>query len=181
MSGRFTINAQVAGLEPLMRKLQYLKTASANRVMRKSILAGTKIVLKAAKSKVHVSPREGGGILRKSLGRKVKTYRGRNVTVGIVGPRHGFESDVQMADGSVEHRDPTKYSHLVEYGRDGVRVQKKRVLSDGTTFFSDEVRPVKAMPFMRPAWSESRAAAKAVMMKVMQEELLREAVRGNSK
>ena len=60
----------------------------------------------AAKREVPVDT----GLLKKSIGKKVKTYRQDGVVWVAVGPRSGFEEHI---DGVVV-KNPVKYAHLVE-------------------------------------------------------------------
>jgi len=101
------INAHIEGLEELQAVLRTLPGKISRRVMRPALSAeGTKVV-QAARQKV---PQETG-LLKKSLGKKVKTYTDTNAVVAIVGPRSGFR---QIIDG--RPKNPVKYAHLVEFG-----------------------------------------------------------------
>lgn len=59
------------------------------------------------------------GALRKSLGKKVKTYRRSRVTVGIVGVRFNYEKSVKGKGGKKKKIIPRNYGHLVEKGSRG--------------------------------------------------------------
>jgi len=101
------INARIEGLEELQAVLRTLPGKISRRVMRPALSAeGTKVV-QATRQKV---PQETG-LLKKSLGKKVKTYTDTNAVVAIVGPRSGFR---QIIDG--RPKNPVKYAHLVEFG-----------------------------------------------------------------
>ena len=112
----YRVKAQVDGLADLLARLNGLKRQVASRILRKAVAEAGKIILKVAKQK---APRESG-LLRKSLGRKVKVYRSSGTAVAIVGPRLGFKQVVRRARGKWFPADvasnPVKYAHLVELG-----------------------------------------------------------------
>lgn len=129
------ISGRIEGLEQLVANLGEMKKAVRNRVLRKGINAATGPLLKLVKGGVPIRTR----LLYKAMGRKVKAYRASGVTVGIIGPRVGFATEV---DG--KKIDPAKYAHLVEYGHAGPH-------------------PAPPHPFVRPAWDQGKAAAQATM------------------
>lgn len=102
----FAIRARIEGVEALQAILKNLTPATQRKVLRPALnVEGTKI-LQAAKRNVPVKTK----LLRKSLGKKTKTYKDGTIIV-IVGPRHGFKQTVK---GRTQN--PTKYAHLVEGG-----------------------------------------------------------------
>ncbi len=112
------ISASVQGARAVYAAL----TKAAKKIQRdgsrKAVNAGSKIVLKAMKAEVRVV----SGLLRKSLGRKVKAYRDAGVAVGIVGPRTkqfktllGTRKKGKNA-GKPYYANPTQYAHLVDQG-----------------------------------------------------------------
>lgn len=125
---------------------------------KKAVTAGARIVLNAAKS---FAPKRTG-LLRKSLGQKVKLYGGETA-VAIIGPRTGFRKKLVRlgsktaiatskkgqkllaAGGKEEWADPAKYAHLQELG----------------TAHSP------AHTFMRPALDTTRSQVTAAIGKVM--------------
>jgi HK97 gp10 family phage protein len=124
------VKVQVVGLDKALRALQDVEKKVRNRAARKAMDAADKIVLAAQRSLVPVE----SGLLKKSLGKKVKVFRGSGTVVGIVGPRKGFKTFVVKTDRGaaiagtaksvgllrkakgaavgVEIRDPAKYAHL---------------------------------------------------------------------
>ncbi len=125
----FTIKAKIDGLQPLLRTLAEAGKNVQKKGTRKAVGAAGKIILKAAKTRV----RRKSGLLARSLGRKVKVYRGSGVAVAVVGPRKGFKMEV-VRDGRTVLSDPIRYAHLVEFGT--VKSQ--------------------AFPFLTPALQESQ-------------------------
>lgn len=126
------IQAQVTGIDTAYARLELVKKGMKTKILRKAVNAATKIALGAARRRAPVET----GLLKKSLGRKTKTYRDSAVVVGIVGPRADMGKTVTLASGRQQYRDPAKTAHLVERG----------------------TRHSQARPFMRPAWEESKAA-----------------------
>lgn len=162
----FVIRGRVGGLEETIKRLDGLKRRVKNTILRKAMRRATAIVLKAARGNC---PKDTG-LLRKSLGSKVKAYRQSGVVVGLVGPRKGFKQEVTRKGGGKMQADPVRYAHLVEFGRKEVTTTKT-VLSDGTTVFGRSVRMVPPRPFLRPAWDQNKAAVREVIANTVAEEL----------
>lgn len=134
--------ADLKGFRELTAKLDQLKRSVRNRILRKAVTAAAGIVVNAAKAACPVET----GQLRKSIGKRIKTYRRTGVVVGIVGPRTGFKN-------ATTGRNPTKYSHLVEFG-------------SATS---------AAKPFLRPAFDGNQSACLQKMAEVIEQELEQEA------
>ena len=109
------IQGKIEGIEQLVRNLNSLGSTKARAVSRRALTSASSEPLKVAKKN---APKQTG-LLKKSLGKKVKTYRGTGTTYVAIGPRQGFKDP---ATG----RDPVKYAHLVELGT--VRAQAKPYL-----------------------------------------------------
>jgi HK97 gp10 family phage protein len=93
------------GEKHLQRILQQLPPALLRKLARTSVGKALTPMVSAAKTK---APRESG-LLKKSLGKKIKTYAARNRVVGIAGPR---KETVGEYKGKL--RRPVRYAHLVE-------------------------------------------------------------------
>ncbi len=133
----FVIRGKITGLGDAFHKLDGVKTAMRSRILKLAVGDGMRVILGAAKS---AAPQDSG-LLRRSLGQKVKGYRDSGIVVGIVGPRTGFKESVTTKRGRTVYRNATKYAHLVELG----------------------TKRMQARPFLGPAWSgSSRAAAVAI-------------------
>jgi HK97 gp10 family phage protein len=156
--GGFRVKAELTGIKDLVGTLARLKKAVRNKLLRGAVGDGSKILLQAVKAK---APRESG-LMRKSLGRRLKVYRNSGTVVGIVGPRTGFKREVSVG-GRAGGRNPTKYAHLVEGGRRPVRIVNKKVLTDGGIFYGREVAAARAQPFMHEALAESGARVQAAV------------------
>jgi hypothetical protein len=101
------IQARIEGVERLQAIMKSLPAQVARRVLRPALNAeGSKVV---TQSKLMVP--KSTGLLKKSIGKKTKTYTQTGNIVVVVGPRTSFR---QMVSG--KPRDPVKYAHLVEFG-----------------------------------------------------------------
>lgn len=119
------INFHVTGDKALKAALERLEKKVAKQSVRKAVNKTARKALKAAKAAVPVDT----GTLKKSLAVKSKTLRNGTI-LAFVGPRRGFKVDKktkvrtmtkfarvkQLSSGRVIVMNPTKYSHLVEFG-----------------------------------------------------------------
>lgn len=96
---------KITGDADLIAKLNGMETKLARRAVRKAVSAATTIMVKGIKSEV-----KDDKSLRKSIGRRKRTYRNSGVVTEIVGPRFEFEDDGKT---------PSKYAAAVEYGTEG--------------------------------------------------------------
>ncbi len=141
---RVSFRLTSAALERITKRLADISQKAATEAIQKGMRAACQLIAKDAKARVRVRT----GLLRKSIGWKVKTYPSK-IVVGIVGPRKTFKTRI---DGKIVRRslrtqvngkwvNPVKYAHLVEFG----------------TVHS---RP---FPFMRPAWDANRGKIGAIL------------------
>lgn len=120
----FAIRGEIEGLPHVIEQLRQLPKKLAKKALRTVVGAAGTILLRNAKARC---PRHLG-ILRKSLGKKIKVYSS-GVGVSIVGARKGFRQQigVRVKDsgpgarypkkaGDPIYADPAKYLHLVELG-----------------------------------------------------------------
>jgi HK97 gp10 family phage protein len=133
----YAVRSGVAGLRDVLSRLGGLKRSARNRVARQAVAAGARAVARAAKKN---APRETG-LLKKSLGSKVKVYANSGVAVGVAGPRVGMRQTVVRKKNKARPTpvlsDPAKYAHLAELG----------------------TSRSAARPFLRPALEGGQAAA----------------------
>lgn len=133
---------QLVGVKELQRSMDRLAPELMNAAESAVLRAGARPILQAAKANVAVG-KEGGGLLKRSLGMNVKKVRG--VTDARIGPRKGWRTSKGMVtarkDGKNRTKgeqyeafaDPRRYSHFVEFGSSRL----------------------PARPFMRPAIDSS--------------------------
>lgn len=169
---RVKFRMESRAVEALAKKLSELNKKVAKKALKKGVNDITKVVMWTARSLVPKRSRQ----LYKALGRKIVTYRGGAIVAGVIGPRKGFRV---LWRG--KYIDPTKYAHLVEYGRREVVAGKakgkstgKKVLADGVkgtsglpgvgTIYGKRVRSVPPRPFMRPAWEQNKNRAVGILI-----------------
>lgn len=101
-----TIRAEITGIKDLMDMLKKFTPAVQRRILRPALNAEGQRVLVQARSNVPVDTK----LLKRSLGKRTKTYKDGRVIV-IVGPRRGFR---EIHKG--RPKNPSNYAHLVEFG-----------------------------------------------------------------
>lgn len=101
-----TISAEITGIKDLMNMLKKFTPAVQRRILRPALNAEGQRVLVQARSNVPVDTK----LLKRSLGKRTKTYKDGRVIV-IVGPRRGFR---EIHKG--RPKNPSNYAHLVEFG-----------------------------------------------------------------
>lgn len=163
----FKAKVEITGLADVFQRLRGVERKVRTKILRQAVQGAGRLILKAARAKVAVRT----GLLRKSLGVKVKVYRKSGVAVAVVGPRTGFKRTVKLPDGSFEIEDPTNIAHLVEKGRRAVSVKTAKVLSNGTVVFGRRVASVPARPFLRPALDNNKGAVEALIRQTVKEGL----------
>lgn len=164
----FKIQGKITGLEDVLKSLKELPAKLRKKHLRKAVDKGGKVLLDSAKQKAPVET----GLLRKSLGKKVKVYPS-GVAVCVIGPRKGFKREViQTAkgvalfsakkhadeDGERSFRDPRFYAHLVELG-----------------FTHPGGKQVPARSFLRSSFVEKKAEVRARMIEVIKAGIAAEA------
>lgn len=155
----FEMSAKIEGFDGLLKQLrEELPKNAATKALRQGVDDASRIILNttqqlcpvASKDTVGVKP----GLLKKSLGRKIKVKKGS--AYAIIGPRTGMKDEESGMD-------PVHVGHLVEKGRKAVQVKEKKVLSNGETVFGTHVRAVAAKPFLRPALDQNQGAARSAI------------------
>lgn len=100
----------IEGVQGLVRKLERMERRTRARYLRRATsAAGTKL----AQAVRRAAPVDTG-LLRRSIGRRVRTYRKGAIATAIVGPRRGFEREVTGDDGQVHRVDPARYGNPVQ-------------------------------------------------------------------
>ncbi|WP_020475256.1 HK97-gp10 family putative phage morphogenesis protein [Zavarzinella formosa] len=181
MAFNIGIRFKALGVPEIYRKLYELDRKLARKAMRKAITEVDKLILRDARSKV----REQTKTLKKSLGSKVKSYKGGLVIVGMTGPRKDargkpakFRRQVKVKTGRgtrMEWRNPVFYAHLVEQGTrphtlgggselTRLKAKKRKRVQHGT------MHPgTKPQPFLRPALERNRSAIPEIIARYLNE------------
>jgi len=117
-----SVAAEVHGLKQITVNLNHVVEKIDREVNRKALRKAVKPMLRQAKANARASDKTG--LLRRSLGVKVKTYPRKKAVTAYVGPRTGFET---VRDNG-QKQNPIRYAHLIELGR------KTRAPFGGTGF-----------------------------------------------
>lgn len=98
---------RIKGDAELIARLEAMSNTVARKAVRAAIGAGATIMLKGIRSQI-----TDDKALRKSIGRRNRTYKNSGVVTTIIGPRFDFEQDGVK---------PSKYAAAVEYGTEFTR------------------------------------------------------------
>jgi HK97 gp10 family phage protein len=126
---------KLLGARELQALLAALPRGVAKRGLRAAVTAGATPITRAAKAR---APRKSG-LLKKAIGRKVKTYKEAGVgatAVAIVGARRDVRGEYRGRP-----RVPARYIHLVEKG---TRPHDGHPGTPATNFLEDAYRGNKA-------------------------------------
>lgn len=138
------MTVQISGNKRLIRQFNSLKGGSQRRMMRPGVTKAAKPVVKMARSLVPA----GEGLLKKSLGTQVTSYKRRGSVIVRMGARSGFGE----IDEDGKNRDPKNYAHLVE---------------NGTVFTAPK-------PFLRPAMDAHRSKIPATVAREIRTRIAKE-------
>ncbi len=119
---------KITGLKELNKRLSELPKELQKNASMSVLRAGLKPIVRKAKQKAPVGEGATAGLLKKSIGGRVKKVKGE--ITARVGPRSGFRIQVgTKADGKPIYKNPLNYAWPVEVG----------------------TSTASARPFMRPA------------------------------
>ena len=101
-----TVAVRVDGIPNVVRRLERLRSAMQKRVAREALAAGGKIMNRALKDSVASPPYKG---LKKSIGRRKRTYTRTQTVMEIIGPRFFYrDRDTGLR--------PSAFAYSVEFG-----------------------------------------------------------------
>lgn len=126
------------GVPVLLRKLQHLEKSAARKANRAALTAATKDLVSALRS---AAPRGKTRRLVKSIGRKLKTYKGSAYAVAVIGPRIGQYKGY--------------HGHLVERGHRIVPPRRRRLKTSTLVRLAatdHSSRLVPPHPFLEPVY-----------------------------
>lgn len=141
------VTVKIDGIEDMIQNLEKLGTRVALRGPAAAVRAGGSVIVKEMRRR---APKDTGS-LKKSLGQRVKTYRGSKTVTSIVGARS------KRYDTAKGRRNPAYYAHLIELGVKPHRTGKKKI---GYRRGAGMHPGFRGRPFMRPGWDA--AAPRAV-------------------
>ncbi len=147
------MSAELTGFKELEKTLRTLGERTQRRVLRSAVSAASTPIVRAAKANANDS--KESGTLKKSLGRKLKTYTDTQTVVAVIGPRTNVTGTWKG-----KKRWPAKYAHLVEGGH-----------------IDEHGNYVQPKPFLRPAFDSTQGQAVEVMKSKLAEGVTREAAK----
>lgn len=155
----FQLKAKIEGLDELVKQLRdELPKRMQNKILRKAIGEGSKLILKTAKAKVV----KDTGMLKRSLGRKIVAKRSTGAVVAIIGPRTGYKK-VKVKGTKTFKRERTKLGE--KFAEAGVSpVRYAHLVEKGT-------RHSAPKPFLRPALDTNMAAIRQIFERTIRDGL----------
>jgi len=135
------------GLDGTLKMLKWLPKKLGEKVLKKAVGIASRKLSKAVKNGLPVRT----GILKKSIGAKIKQYRNTKIIVGVVGAKKGFRTQVgtykrdSRKSAKYPHKkgdpiyvNPVNYLHLVELGTE--RSRAFRILENTTNAMKPTIR-----------------------------------------
>ncbi len=166
------LSAKAVGFRQVEKQLTKVLPKTAKKALKSGVGKGSRLLAKRAKGRVNKGHGGVPGLLKKSIGQRVKVYKSSEV-VGVIGPRKGF---LHILAGG-ERVDPAKYGHIEESGRKVVIARRKKVLSDGKSVFGKSVPAYRGRPFLKPTLDQDGGAAQGEVAKGIADTLEREAAK----
>ncbi len=115
----------LAGSEAVVAQLQALPAKLQVAIAKEAVAEANKILVGVIRGNAPVD----SGALRKSVGAVIRSYRGSQVTVDVIGPRHDFAGNIvanpktkkksfkkSKSGPKTTFRRPSNYADLVEGG-----------------------------------------------------------------
>ncbi len=174
MPSSLAIKGKLDGLAELTAKLSGARRTIRNKVLRKAVNAATQEGLNGVKGSYKLSAGKAkrghkkyvrSGQLKRSLGRKTKTYDS-GVVVGVIGPRKGYAI---VWNG--QKIDPVKYAHLVNADTRAHSLAKGARLRKGQQPPGPGHPGTKGIQFMQLGWAAAKTRAEARAIDVLREEI----------
>jgi hypothetical protein len=160
MSDKITIKLDDRKVQRMLRELP---DRIERKVLRQAINVATTPAVRAAK---RLAPKGESGLLKKSIGKKIKTYKRTNTAVALVGPRKQTVGEYKG-----KPRKPSKYAHLVERGTKAHKITV--VFKDGhKATFSHPGS--KAKPFLKNAQETSLSQYQSICKARVAEGVIKE-------
>lgn len=127
-----SVTVKIEGLDDVVKRMLEAPSKVERYVAAAAVRAAAKPVINRARSLLPTKRDGSTGQLRKSIGVRVKRYKGA-VWAGV-GPRPGFKAVKRTTrDGKPVYHNPTQIAHLVERGTSRARARPfLRPAIDGT-------------------------------------------------
>lgn len=196
------VKVTLAGFNEFRRELPELTGRMVDAAARKAVRAASRPIITQARANLAaLGLKESTGLLRRSVGVKVKKYRARNAmlgfqgtpgaariaaragtTVAIIGPRHGYSQVISRGGRKPRKANPANYGHLIEGGVAPHFIGKGSQRARGTRLGHGSMHPgFPAKPWLETALLMKRAEAQRIMVQSFSESLRQEAARMRAK
>jgi hypothetical protein len=160
----FAIQVKITGLQDSLKRLTSLDAKVRKKTLREALKAGAVELRKEARALAPVStdPRLVPGLLKASMGEKIKVYRSGTV-VAIIGPRSGFKKNKKTGQ-----RERTAIGRRAERVA-GKKNLGKQALSQNPTQYAHLAGPGRKQTFMTDALANAQARAGEAIKAVIEE------------
>lgn len=181
MASTVVIKYEMTGIPELYKALRDIDAKVARKVLKKAIGEAIKPVVKTAMELVPVETET----LKKSLGKKIASYKSGLIVTGIAGPRYDKTpkkgkpakpkkfAKTFTRGGKQVTRIPTFYAHLVEKGTrphalgKGSRIARLTKRKVNVNQHGNMHPGSPAEPFMAPALEKNKGTVSLTIMKFM--------------
>ena len=130
----FRVKVEIKNFRDLERRIKKVGETLARETNAAALRKAAKPGLRAARA--NAAEFRDSGALQKSLGVRLYKNKRRRTVTAYIGPRVGFAA----TDSSGRKRDPIRYAHILELGR-------------------DTYRPIAAKHFLRRAFNDTKKKA----------------------
>lgn len=157
------VSARIEGMEPLVKRLNYLPSAIHKKILRQAFTPAARLVTRELREALPVET----GTLKKSIGQKSKSY-GERTVVFLVGPRKQWGAFITPKGRTKgQKRVPWRYAHLTEGGTKmrTIKTGKRRGQSTGA---------VTAQHWMAKTWGRVRSRVSVMVIAKVKEGIARE-------
>ena len=178
------IEMKIRGIEVIIRVLNDLKDAVKKRVIVQAVRRRAKPIVAQMRARV----RKRFGLLRKSIGVRVKVYPRSGTVFAAIGVRSGFADNFILPSGQRLFINPRNYAHLLELGVRAHSVKRKDRLDRpgprgrGGKQTGPATHPGhRAFPFMRPTFDSLKFATVRLLARDIGKGIEREAEKARAK
>lgn len=168
----FRISARLVGFEQVFAKLKGFEPKLRQKILKKALPAGARVILKRARELVPISddPRLEPKLLKKALGTKVKAYSRSGVVIVVIGPRVGFKRNRKT-----KRREQTKFSRLLgvkQVRRKGLLgllgAKQAKLVYQNPTQYAHLAGPHRHQRWLNDAMSQAEKQAQEVTLQEIQ-------------
>lgn len=162
----FAISGKIEGLAAIAGTLRGLPAKLQRQILKKALAKATKPLVAAARRRVPVD----SGLAKKSIGRKMISYRRSGAIVAVLGPRQGMAAEVvRKGRRTPVKEDPALIGHWLEFGTKPHSLDTDARAPRGKQRTADwrptgrKIHPgAQAHPFLRPAFDAEKSHVVAI-------------------